>query len=123
MRCNADIDLALVSVPGDPEVRMGCLPGSTLPDELRQLGYDVRDLGDGGAHPGGGDRRAVYHERRWRIRGAGPRIDKAGCVDRDARRHRQGEAVRVQHSVSCPPAPTGSLVSKSSGFPDLFLWP
>jgi hypothetical protein len=23
------------------------LPGSTLPDELRQLGYDVRDLGDG----------------------------------------------------------------------------
>jgi hypothetical protein len=79
MRCNADIDLALVSVPGDPEVRMGCLPGSTLPDELRQLGYDVRDLGDGGAHPGGGDRRAVYHERRWRIRGAGPRIDKAGA--------------------------------------------
>jgi hypothetical protein len=37
----------LVSVPGDPEVRMECLPGSTLPDELRQLGYDVRDLGDG----------------------------------------------------------------------------
>jgi hypothetical protein len=34
-------------VPGDPEVRMECLPGSTLPDELRQLGYDVRDLGDG----------------------------------------------------------------------------
>jgi hypothetical protein len=33
---------------GDPEVRMECLPGSTLPDELRaQLGYDVRDLGDG----------------------------------------------------------------------------
>jgi hypothetical protein len=27
---------------------MECLPGSTLPDELRaQLGYDVRDLGDG----------------------------------------------------------------------------
>jgi hypothetical protein len=28
-------------------VRVECLPGSTLPDELRQLGYDVRDLGDG----------------------------------------------------------------------------
>jgi hypothetical protein len=26
---------------------MECLPGSTLPAELRQLGYDVRDLGDG----------------------------------------------------------------------------
>jgi hypothetical protein len=26
---------------------MECLPGSPLPDELRQLGYDVRDLGDG----------------------------------------------------------------------------
>jgi hypothetical protein len=26
---------------------MECLPGSTLPDEQRQLGYDVRDLGDG----------------------------------------------------------------------------
>jgi hypothetical protein len=26
---------------------MECLPGSTLSDELRQLGYDVRDLGDG----------------------------------------------------------------------------
>jgi hypothetical protein len=25
---------------------MECLPGSTLPDELRQLSYDVRDLGD-----------------------------------------------------------------------------
>jgi hypothetical protein len=26
---------------------MECLPGSGLTDELRQLGYDVRDLGDG----------------------------------------------------------------------------
>ena len=26
---------------------MECLPGSTLPDELRKAGYDVRDLGDG----------------------------------------------------------------------------
>jgi hypothetical protein len=37
----------LTSVPGDPEVRMECLPGSTLPDELRQLGYDVSEIGDG----------------------------------------------------------------------------
>jgi hypothetical protein len=34
-------------VPGDPEVRFDALPGSTLPDELRQRGFDVRDLGDG----------------------------------------------------------------------------
>jgi hypothetical protein len=44
-------------------------------------------------------------------------LDHADRVDRDARRHRQGEALRVQHGLSCPPAPTGSLVSKSSGFP------
>ena len=29
------------------EVRMECLPGSTLPDELRNAVYDVGDLGDG----------------------------------------------------------------------------
>jgi hypothetical protein len=29
------------------EVRIECLPGSTLPDELRNAGYDVGDLGDG----------------------------------------------------------------------------
>jgi hypothetical protein len=34
-------------VPGDPDVRIECLPGSTLPDELRNAGYDVGDLGDG----------------------------------------------------------------------------
>jgi hypothetical protein len=34
-------------VPGDPEVRVECLPGSTLPAELGTLGYDVRDLGEG----------------------------------------------------------------------------
>jgi hypothetical protein len=34
-------------VPGDPEVRMECLPDSTLPADLGKLGYDVRDLGDG----------------------------------------------------------------------------
>jgi hypothetical protein len=34
-------------VRGDPELRMECLPDSTLPDELRKAGYDVRDLGDG----------------------------------------------------------------------------
>jgi hypothetical protein len=34
-------------VPGDPEVRVECLPGSTLPAELGTLGYDVRDLEEG----------------------------------------------------------------------------
>jgi hypothetical protein len=37
----------LVSVPGDPAVRMECLPDSRLPDDLRAVGYDVREVGDG----------------------------------------------------------------------------
>jgi hypothetical protein len=37
----------LVSVPGDPAVRMECLPDSRLPGDLRALGYDVREIGDG----------------------------------------------------------------------------
>jgi hypothetical protein len=37
----------LISVPGDPAVRMECLPDSRLPNDLRALGYDVREIGDG----------------------------------------------------------------------------
>jgi hypothetical protein len=37
----------LTSVPGDKEVRMECLPDSTLPDELRKLGYKVEADGEG----------------------------------------------------------------------------
>jgi hypothetical protein len=37
----------LVSVPGDPAARMECLPDSRLPDDLRGLGHDVREIGDG----------------------------------------------------------------------------
>jgi hypothetical protein len=37
----------LTSVPGAPEVTMECLPGSTLPDELRKLGYTVEADGQG----------------------------------------------------------------------------
>jgi hypothetical protein len=37
----------IVSVPGDPQVRMECLPGSTLPDELRDAGYDPELIGEG----------------------------------------------------------------------------
>jgi hypothetical protein len=37
----------LVSVPGAPEVTMECLPDSALPNDLRALGYDVREIGDG----------------------------------------------------------------------------
>jgi hypothetical protein len=33
----------LVSVPGAAEVSLGTLPGSSLPDKLRGLGYDVRE--------------------------------------------------------------------------------
>jgi hypothetical protein len=35
----------LVSVPGDPEMRLQVLPGSPLPDELRELGYIVVPTG------------------------------------------------------------------------------
>jgi hypothetical protein len=37
----------LTSVPGEVDVTMQCLPGSTLPDDLRGLGYDVQEVGDG----------------------------------------------------------------------------
>jgi len=37
----------LTSVAGAVEVEMQCLPGSTLPDELRALGYDLREDGEG----------------------------------------------------------------------------
>lgn len=36
----------LTSIPGDKEVRMECLPDSTLPDELRKLGYTVEADGE-----------------------------------------------------------------------------
>jgi hypothetical protein len=36
----------LTSVPGEVEVEMQCLPGSTLPGELRGLGYDVTETGE-----------------------------------------------------------------------------
>jgi hypothetical protein len=38
----------LVSVPGDPEVRLETLPGSTLPSEIeKHFGYAVRETGQG----------------------------------------------------------------------------
>jgi len=36
----------LTSVPGEVEVTMQVLPGSTLPEELRGLGYDVTEDGE-----------------------------------------------------------------------------
>jgi hypothetical protein len=37
----------ITSVPGALEVAIECLPGSTLPDELRAAGYDLRKDGEG----------------------------------------------------------------------------
>jgi hypothetical protein len=37
----------IVSLPGDVNVRIDCVPGSTLPADLRALGYDVTATGDG----------------------------------------------------------------------------
>jgi hypothetical protein len=37
----------LTSIPGESEVTMETLEGSSLPDELKRLGYDVRETGEG----------------------------------------------------------------------------
>jgi hypothetical protein len=37
----------ITSIPGDTEVTMECLPGSTLPDDLRGLGHQVHEAGEG----------------------------------------------------------------------------
>lgn len=40
-------DAWLVSIPGDHEIMVECLPGSTMPDRLRRLDYQLRDEGTG----------------------------------------------------------------------------
>jgi hypothetical protein len=37
----------VTSIPGEPELRFEALPGSTLPDELTELGYAVTEIGEG----------------------------------------------------------------------------
>jgi len=37
----------IISVPGAVEVTVECLPDSALPDDLRGLGYDVCEIGEG----------------------------------------------------------------------------
>jgi hypothetical protein len=37
----------VTSVPGAIEVTVECLPNSALQDDLRALGHDVREMGDG----------------------------------------------------------------------------
>jgi hypothetical protein len=37
----------VVRKPGAVEVTLDCLPGSALPEELRKLGYDVTETGEG----------------------------------------------------------------------------
>jgi hypothetical protein len=37
----------LTSIPGAADMAMECLPGSTLPVALRNLGYDVEPTGEG----------------------------------------------------------------------------
>jgi hypothetical protein len=36
----------ITSVPGAVEVEMQCLPGSSLPDDLKDSGYDVNEDGE-----------------------------------------------------------------------------
>jgi hypothetical protein len=35
----------ITSIPGAVVVTVECLPSSTLPDELREAGYDVTEMG------------------------------------------------------------------------------
>jgi len=35
----------VVSIPGDPEVRIEVLEGSSVPDGLREMGYDIKSMG------------------------------------------------------------------------------
>lgn len=37
----------IVSIPGDFDVMVECLPSSTLPDELAAAGWKLRDEGEG----------------------------------------------------------------------------
>ncbi|MGM4870661.1 hypothetical protein AB7645_05470 [Bradyrhizobium sp. 956_D2_N1_5] len=37
----------LVSIPGDVEIVLECLPSSTVPDELAEQGYAMREIGEG----------------------------------------------------------------------------
>ena len=37
----------ITSIPGAVAVTLECLPGSTLPDELRKAGYDIIEIGEG----------------------------------------------------------------------------
>ncbi|WP_027578548.1 hypothetical protein [Bradyrhizobium sp. Ai1a-2] len=37
----------VTSIPGEAELRFECLPGSTVAAELRDVGHDVRDDGEG----------------------------------------------------------------------------
>lgn len=37
----------IVSLPGSTDVTVECLPGSALPEQLRDLGHDVAHIGDG----------------------------------------------------------------------------
>jgi hypothetical protein len=37
----------ITSIPGDTELTMDCLPGSTLPDDLRGFGHQISEAGEG----------------------------------------------------------------------------
>lgn len=37
----------ITSIPGAAEVSIECLPGSELPDELRERGYELEESGEG----------------------------------------------------------------------------
>ncbi|MET4372550.1 hypothetical protein ABIA99_005259 [Bradyrhizobium sp. LB12.1] len=37
----------VTSIRGDPEVRFECVPGSTVPEDLRAAGHEVSKIGEG----------------------------------------------------------------------------
>jgi len=68
------------SVPDAAEVTIECLPDSTLPNDLRTLGYDVSRRARASASTGR-DRRAIHDDVIRCVRTCDRKLDKADRVD------------------------------------------
>jgi hypothetical protein len=90
----------LTSVPGAPEVTTECLPGSSLPDDLRKLGYVVEEIGEGErilAACGCAEVRDIVIRR---VRPGDRALDQAGVGAGHQRRDRDRRAVRSTHALT-----------------------
>jgi hypothetical protein len=89
----------LTSIPGEGVVTLDCLEGSTLPDQLKRLGYDVRETG-------AGERilaTAIVEKFTTRADGKFEPLVEGSTkptARRDACGHLQGEAVRLRPALT-----------------------